>query len=119
MYRKTMMQWYKHVQIRNSAHRKSARKYEYWNNLIGFIAIFAAIIAGYEVTQQQAGKLATFTIIIGVFAIIAALSNAALKFFGFEKLKQRHHTVATQYATLQFEMDRWRMASEEDIPDDF
>ena len=115
-YRSFIMQWHEKVRIKKSAHIISAQVYELWYNIIGFAAIFAAIIAGYQVTQQGSGPLPFWTILLGVFAIMAAVSNAALKFFGFENRKQKHQTAASHYSSLQYEMERWLMASDKEIP---
>lgn len=119
MYQTDIVQWYDNVRIKSLAHLISAQQSELLNNIIGFTAIFAALFAGYEITQLNRTPPSDWTIALGAFTIIAAVSNAAMKFFGFENRKQLHHSAATQYASLQYEIERWLMTTEKSIPGEF
>lgn len=117
MYHIDITQWYKYVRLRNQAHLIAAQRADLLSSIVGFIAIFAAIFAGYEVAQKNITSY--WAIILGSFAIIAAVSNAAMKFFGFEKRKQEHHSSASKYASLQYEIERYLMNPGKSISEDF
>ena len=101
-------QWHKRVRFLHHAHLVSARRWQTRHNLIGFAAIVAGMFAGWEVAMQglEAGLQAY---ILGSLAILAALGNAAMKFFGVETRMQRHRVAASQYEGLQYEIERLLM----------
>lgn len=119
MYQVDIVQWHGNVRVKSMAHLIAAQQYELLYNIIGFLAIFAGLFAGYEVIQTDATPPSPWTIALGAFAIIAAVSNAAMKFFGFENRKQLHHSAATQYASIQYEIECSLMTSDKQIPEEF
>jgi hypothetical protein len=120
MDRRNIIQWYEEVRVKNLAHLTCERKDAWFYNSIGLIAIISAIIAGYDATQGGNSLLdnisPNFALIVGGCAILAAVLNAALKFLGLEKDKVQHHTAASHYASLKYELDPWINETEEKIP---
>ncbi len=126
MYHTDIIRWYEHVRLRNMAHMLAAQRAERLYSYIGFLAIIAGILAGYEIVKGEvANEQAAsgwwseyWPYIVGIFAIVAALSNAAVKFFGFETRKELNRNAAIQYASLQYEIERRLMVPGMKIPED-
>lgn len=117
MQRPIMMQWYEKVRIMHVAHLIAARSWESRHNYIGFGAIVAGIFAGYELVTKGP-ETEWLAYVLGSLAIIAAVGNAAMKFFGLENRMQRHRAAALQYASLRYEMERYLMVPGRRIPED-
>ena len=115
MNRAILRKWYEEVNVKNEAHRIAARDLGRLYNIIGFTAILSGIIAGYEVIKSNDETIPFWTIILGSFAIIAAVSNAGIKFFGFENKKDLHARSAKDYSTLQHKMEELLMADHKKI----
>lgn len=123
MYHTDIIRWYEHVRLRNKAHTLAAQRAERIYSSIGFVALLAGIIAGYEIVKINVtgvtpeGLLKYWPYFIAFFAILAALSNATLKFFGFETKKELNRNAATQYASLQYKIEGLLMVPGKEIPE--
>jgi hypothetical protein len=122
MKQQKLKKWYEEICLKHLAHETAANISDKRHNIIGFTAIVAGIIAGTQVYDFASDNNTVLPmpvlIVLALFAIIAAIFNAATKFFGYETRKQRHKSTAAACAAVKYEMESLLLNEEKRITPD-
>jgi hypothetical protein len=112
---KLLVLWYTKSKLFFNCHKDSADHYSFWNKMMGFPVIIINLFNSSSLLANNTNISSTLVLIIGGLAILSTILTGTQNYFEFNKLKDQHNKMMSDYSKINFSIEKLLIKVQNDV----